>query len=114
MKTQKQIKKQITDKIKEEYLNSLIVNKLAIFPGRFNDGAEKASYKNLKYRGSAMSWSAIRTQWSIKGIIEMYSNKHYIMKEPNEDELEYYLDNVDKEIDYMCIGDTLYIAYYVE
>ncbi len=99
---------------KYEKENSLIVNKLAIFPGRFNDGAEKASYKNLKYRGSAMSWSAIRTQWSIKGIIEMYSNKHYIMKEPNEDELEYYLDNVDKEIDYMCIGDTLYIAYYVE
>ena len=96
---------------KYEKENSIIVNKLAIFHGEFDDG--KACYKNLKYYGSAMSWSAVRTQWSIKGIIEMYSNKHFIMIEPDENELEYYLNNVDKEIDYMCIKDTLYISYYV-
>ena len=97
------------EKYEEE--NNIIVNKLAIFPGKFN--AEKAYYSNLKYYGSAMSWSAIRTKWSITGIIEMYSNRHFIMTEPNETELEYYVKNVDKEIEYMCIGDTLYIGYYV-
>ena len=96
------------EKYEEE--NNINVNKLAIFHGKFN---EKAFYKNLKYHGSAMSWSAVRTQWSIKGIIEMYSNKIFIMTEPNKGELEYYLNNVDRSIDYMCIKDTLYIGCYV-
>lgn len=88
--------------------NGISVNKLVVFPGKLN---EEGYYENLKYRGSAMSWCAIKTYWSIKGIIEMYSNKHFIMVEPDENKLKYYLSNENK--DYMCIEDTLYVAYYV-
>lgn len=96
---------------KYENENNITVNKLAIFRGRFKD--DKACYKNLNYYGATMSWSAVRTQWSIKGVLEMYSNKHFTVIEPDENDLEYYLNNVDIAIDYMCIKDTLYISYYV-
>lgn len=97
---------------KYEKENNIIVNKLAIFHGEYD--YEKAYYKNLNYKNSTMSWSAIRTKWSIKGIIEMYSDKHFTIVEPNEQQRQHYLNNVDKEIDYMCIEDTLFIPYYID
>lgn len=93
-----------------EQKNNIKVNKLAVLYGPCES---KAYYKELKYNGSVLSWSSIRTQWSIEGTLEMYSNREFDFVQPTQEELNYYKNNVDKEKDYMCIDNTLFVSYYI-
>jgi len=97
----------------EEYeqKNNINVNKLAVLMGPFEN---KTYYKELKYNGSVLSWSSIRTKWSIEGTLEMYSNRDLELVEITEDKLKYYINNVDRDKEYMCIDNTLYVSYYVD
>ena len=93
-----------------EQKNNVVVDNLVVFPGCFES---KGFYKELKYYNSVLSWSSIRTEWSIEGTLEMYSNREFNLVEPVQDKISYYIDNVDKDRDYMCIDNTLYVSYYI-
>lgn len=93
-----------------EKANNIKVKKIAIVKGR---GNSKAYYPGLKYRNSVLSWSAIRTEWSIEGLIEKnYDNDLERVKLTNK-EYEYYSQNVDKDRDYLCFDDIVVVSYYV-
>ena len=92
-----------------EQENNIKVDNLVVLKGQFES---KAFYKDLRYYGSVLSWSAIRTQWSVEGLLEMYSDRDFNWIEP-EEKAKYYLNNVDKNKEYMCIDNTLYVSYYI-
>ena len=73
----------------------------------------KSFYSDLKYNGSVLSWSAIRTEWSIKEILEMYSSRNFKIIDVNEKIENFYKENADEERDYLCIDNTLYVGYYI-
>ena len=108
----KEIAIEIINYVEEyEQKNDVVVNNLAVFYGPFES---KAYYKEMKYKNSVLSWSSMRTQWSIEGTLEMYSNREFNLVDSIEDDIIYYTDNVNIDKDYMCINDTLYISYYIK
>lgn len=74
---------------------------------------EKAYYKEMNCTGTGIAVSAVRTNWAAQGIINYYSNRNLQEKEPSEQEINEYLNKVDKNKEYMCISDTLYISIYM-
>ena len=105
------VAEEIIDYIEDyEQENNIKVEKLAVFLGPFKN---KANYEDLKYRGSVLSWSSMRTVWSIEGTLEMYSDMDLELIEITKEKFDYYIDNVDENKDYMCIDDTLYVSHYV-
>lgn len=97
--------------IEQEKLTNTKINKLVLVRG---NSTSKAFYEDLKFQGSVLSWSAIRTFWAIEGLLEMYTDKDFEEVEATNSEIQYYLQNVDKEKEYLCIDDTLYVSYYIE
>ena len=75
--------------------------------------AYKGFYPNMITEYSSMNWSALRTIWSSKEIIEFYGNRKLEKKEAKEEEILNYLQNVDKYRNYLIIKDTLYITCYI-
>lgn len=42
----------------------------------------------------------------------MYSDRDFELIEVTEKSLNFYKNNVDRNKDYMCVDDVLYISYY--
>lgn len=72
----------------------------------------KGVYKNLITDYSAMNWSALRTRWSSKEIIEYCGNRQFESKEITEEEMEKYLEQVDNR-DYLIMDNTFYITCFI-
>ena len=105
----KQMTIEILNNIKEyEEKNNIEVVNIALIKGIDEN---KAFYADLKYKGSVLSWSAIRTEWSIEGLLEKYSAKEFNLVEPTDEEIKTYFELVDQEKEYMCINNTIYISY---
>jgi len=77
------------------------------------DKPYKGIYKNLITNYPVMNWSSLRTSWSSKEIIEYYSNRKFKEKEITEEEKEKYIKEVDENMNYLIIDDTLYITCYI-
>ncbi len=76
-------------------------------------GSNKAYYKemNCDYVGTAVS--SVRTEWAVQGIIQYYTNREFEEEDLTEEMLERYEEEVDKQKDYLCIDDTLYVSVYM-
>ena len=77
------------------------------------NNVSKAYYKELNCTNVGFAVSAIRTNWSATGAINYYNNKNLTEIEATEYEEKAYLEQVDINQDYLCIGDTLYISAYM-
>ena len=91
--------------------NLILVSYIAIYIDSKN--SYKGIYRDLITDYSVMNWSALRTRWSSKEIIEYYSNRKFKEKKITEEEKENYIKEVDKDINYLIIEDTLYITCYI-
>lgn len=77
------------------------------------ENSYKGIYQDLFTDYSVMNWSAVRTRWSSKEIIEYCGNRKLEKKYMTEEEKTIYLEQVDKDKNYLIIGDTLYITCYI-
>ncbi len=73
----------------------------------------KAYYEEMNCTYVGIAVSSIRTVWATQGIINYYTDRNLIKKEPTKEEKEKYLIKVDKNKNYLCINDTLYISVYM-
>lgn len=75
------------------------------------NNCEKAFYsKNSKEVGIAVS--CLRTEWALQGIINYYTSRNLKKEELTEEDRKEYLDKVDENKNYLCIGNTLYVSIY--
>ncbi len=94
-----------------EEKNNIEVSCIAIYLDQEN--SYKGVYKDLITDYSSMNWSALRTRWSSKEIIEYCSNRKFEKKEMTEEEKIQYLEEVDEDKNYLIIDDTLYITCFI-
>lgn len=107
----KQIALEIGNYIKQyEKENSINVKNIAIVK---EVGTINAYYKTLNYKNSVIASSAIRTDWSIKGIIKYYNNIQLEQQKITQKERQNYIQTVEDNKKYECIGQTLYITTYM-
>lgn len=75
------------------------------------NNCEKAFYsKNSEEVGIAVS--CLRTEWALQGIINYYTSRNLKKEELSEKNRKIYLEKVDENKNYLCIGDTLYVSIY--
>lgn len=111
IKDVEETKKVISYIEKYEEQNNIEVSYIAIYIDSKN--SYKGIYRDLMTDYSVMNWSALRTRWSSKEIIEYYSNRKFKEKKITDEEKEIYIKEVDKDKDYLIIEDTLYITCYI-
>lgn len=73
----------------------------------------KAYYEEMNCINVGIAVSSIRTKWATQGIINYYTNRNLVEKEPTEEEKQEYLLKVDESKNYLCINDTLYVSIYM-
>ncbi len=110
-----ELDQKISEEIKQymiqyEEQTNIKVTKIAIING---GSTIKAYYKELGYKGAVPTTSAVRTSWAVRGIINYYTQKELEEVSVNKKQEEYYIENVDKNKEYMCVEDTLYITSYM-
>lgn len=57
--------------------------------------------------------NALKTNWASDGVINFYTKRNLETIELTKEQAIYYYKNFDKEKEYQCIGDILYINVYV-
>ena len=57
--------------------------------------------------------NALKTNWASDGVINFYTKRNLETIEQTKEQAIYYYKNFDKEKEYQCIGDILYINVYV-
>lgn len=57
--------------------------------------------------------NALKTNWASDGVINFYMKRNLETVELTKEQAIYYYENFDKEKEYQCIGDILYINVYV-
>lgn len=104
--------KKVVDYIEQyEKQNNIEVLYISIYLDNMN--SHKGIYQNLISDYHAMNWSALRTSWSSKGIIEYYGNRDLEEKKLTNEEITKYLEEVDKNKNYLIINNTLYITCFI-
>ncbi len=98
------------EKYEEE--NKIDVKYIAIYIG-ININLYKEYYENPITPYHVMNWSALRTTWSTKQIIEYLGNRKLTERKLTEQEKENYLNTVDKEKNWLIKDDTIYITCYI-
>lgn len=91
--------------------NNVEVTYIAIYLDYKN--SYKGVYHDLLTDYSVMNWSALRTCWSSKEIIEYFGNKKLEKRCMTEEEKTKYLSEVDTNKGYLAMGNTLYITCYI-
>ncbi len=90
-----------TEKIKVEKICGIVIE----------NNSDKAFYsKNSEEVGVAVS--CLRTEWAFQGIINYYTSRNLEKEELTEENRKIYLDRVNENKNYLCIGDTLYVSIY--
>ena len=101
---------QIGEYIKEyEKMNNIQVNKIAIV---YDIGHNKKPFSWFDDRHVGITMNSVRTRWAVDGLINYYTGRNLEKVDVTEEEEKLYREKVDKQKDYMCIGDTLYISIY--
>lgn len=95
-----------------EQTNNIEVKKIAVVVGDLSN-TYRAYYKDLNYKGAALSWRATKTAWSIEGIIELYTNRDFEKIELTKEQEYEYRKNVDDEKGYLCIEDILIVTSHI-
>lgn len=101
-----EVKQQVLDYEKKQNIK---IKKVAIIVS-YGDNTSRAFYPNIKYSGSIMMPSAIKTKWSAAGCYNYYSNSNLDTYEPSKEEKTEFL--ISREF-CKCINDTLYISAYM-
>lgn len=100
----------------EEYIeeyeknNNIQVKNIAIV---YEKNYDKRFHNEFKGRKTGITVSALRTGWSVDGIINYYTERKLERKNVTEEENNSYIQVIDKENGYLCIGDTLYITVHL-
>ena len=92
---------------KYEQENQIQITKIAVVVKLGQ--TEKAYYPNTFYK-NFVTHSALKTEWSIVGCYNYYTGEKLEEYKPTDDEINEYLE---KEQDYLCVGETLYITAYM-
>lgn len=72
----------------------------------------KAYYDGIKCR-AVLTVSGLRAEWSATGCINYHLKRNLKIYNPSKDEIKEYLQKVDEDLGFLCIGDTLYISAYM-
>lgn len=91
--------------------NNIKVKKISIIA--MKSEGYKAYYEEMNCTYVGIAVSSVRTIWATQGIINYYTDRNLIKKEPTKEEKEKYLIKVDKNKNYLCINDTLYVSVYM-
>ncbi len=94
-----------------EEKNKIKVTNISII--LIEDNVDKAYYEEMNCEGVGTAVSSVRTEWASQGIINYYTNRNLKSKEVTDQEIQDYLNKVDKNKGYLCINDTLYISVYM-
>ena len=96
----------------EEYEknNDIQVKKIAMV---YEKDFDKRYHREFKGRKTGIMVSALRTEWSVDGIINYYTDRKLERRNITEEEKKSYIQIVDKEKEFLCIGDTLYITIHI-
>ncbi|MBQ3408232.1 MAG: glucosyltransferase domain-containing protein [Clostridia bacterium] len=100
----------VEDYIKEyENENNIQVKYIAII---LESDSNKKYYSEINCKHVGLAISALRTEWSADGLINYYTGRNLERINVTDEEEEIYLQIVDRQKDYLCIGDTLYLTVY--
>jgi len=94
-----------------EEKNNLKVKNISIVLIR--NESNKAYYEEMNCTHVGIAVSSVRTEWAAQGIINYYTDRNLRGKELTNEEREEYLIKVDKNKNYLCIKDTLYVSIYM-
>ncbi len=73
---------------------------------------DKTYYPNTKNKTS-FTHNALRTSWAADGVINFYTKRNLESYIVSNEEKEYYMRHSNKESEYQCINDTLYVNIYM-
>lgn len=74
---------------------------------------DKAYYSQMNCTNVGTAVSSVRTEWAAQGIINYYTNRNLRKQVLTKENREEYMMKVDKEKNYLCMDNTLYISVYM-
>lgn len=108
------LEKKEADKIEEyieQYENETDIKVTKIVKVIVKSDNSEGFFDEVKNK-SDYTKNAIRTDWGIKGVLELAENRRLEERKATKQEKEEYLNTQPKELGYECIGDTFFINIY--
>ena len=114
-KTVNKLEKEEVGKIEqyiEQYENNTGIKVTQIAKVPIYKQKDKGYFPNTKNKTS-FTHNALKTSWASDGVINFYTKRNLKTIELTKEQIIYNYENFDKNNEYQCVGDTLYIHVYI-
>ena len=114
-KTVNKLEKEEVGKIEqyiEQYENNTGIKVTQIAKVPIYKQKDKGYFPNTKNKTS-FTHNALKTSWASDGVINFYTKRNLKTIELTKKQIIYNYENFDKNNEYQCVGDTLYIHVYI-